>query len=66
MNEIMTTREVAAYLRLHEVTICKHAKNGTIPCIHVGRVLRFRRDAIDAWLMGASTIQMKRADENDL
>lgn len=52
MSELMTTKEVAKYLKLHEVTICKFAKVGQIPCIRIGRVFRFRKEAIDAWLGG--------------
>jgi len=35
MVEIMTTREVAKYLRLHEITICKYATEGKIPAVRV-------------------------------
>lgn len=46
-NEIMTARELAEYLRLHETTIYKLAQEGTIPGIRIGRVWRFRREAIE-------------------
>ena len=44
----MTTREVSEYLKLHEITICKYAKEGKLPAIRIGRVWRFDKDAIDA------------------
>ncbi len=50
MTEIMTTKELAKYLRLHEITICKHAAEGKIPSIRIGRVWRFDKDAIDKWI----------------
>ena len=50
MPEIMTTRELAEYLRLHEITICKHAAEGNIPAVRVGRVWRFDKEAIDKWI----------------
>ena len=31
MPEIMTTKEIARYLKLHEITVCKHAAEGKIP-----------------------------------
>ena len=50
MPEIMTTREVAEYLKLHEVTICKHAGGGAIPAKKIGHVWRFDKDVIDKWI----------------
>ena len=50
MAEIMTTKEVAKHLRLHEITICKHAKEGKIPAIRIGRVWRFDKEIIDKWI----------------
>ena len=49
MPEIMTTKEVAKYLRLHEITVCKHAAVGKMPGVRVGRVWRFDKEAIDKW-----------------
>jgi len=50
MAEIMTTKEVAKYLKLHEITICKFAKEGRIPAIRIGRVWRFDKEIIDRWI----------------
>jgi excisionase family DNA binding protein len=50
MPQIMTTKEVAKYLKLHEITICKYAVQGRIPAIRIGRVWRFDKDAIDRWI----------------
>lgn len=52
MPKIMTTKEVAKYLKLHEITICKYAAQGKIPAIRIGRVWRFDKDAIDRWISG--------------
>jgi excisionase family DNA binding protein len=54
MPEIVTTRELDKYLKLHEITVCKYAANGRIPAIRIGRVWRFDKDAIDN-LMSAGT-----------
>jgi len=43
----MTTRELSAYLKLHNITICKYASQGVIPAIRMDRVWRFDRDVID-------------------
>lgn len=50
MSEIMTTQELAAYLRLHEITICKYAAEGKIPGVRIGRVWRFDKAEIDNWI----------------
>ena len=61
MPEIMTTKELAEYLRLHQITICKFAAEGKIPAIRVGRVWRFDKEAIDKWISeGQSKIVSKR------
>lgn len=52
MAQIMTTKEVAKYLKLHEITICKLSKEGKIPSIRIGRSWRFDKDAIDKWIAG--------------
>ncbi len=33
MPEIMTTKELAKYLKLHEITVCKYAAEGKIPAL---------------------------------
>ena len=58
----MTTRELAGYLKLHEITICKYAANGQIPAIRIGRVWRFDKEAIDEWIIRS---QSQTQDTND-
>jgi excisionase family DNA binding protein len=50
MAQIMTTKELAEYLRLHQITICKLSKEGKIPSIRIGRVWRFDKEVIDDWI----------------
>jgi excisionase family DNA binding protein len=50
LAEIMTTKEMAEYLRLHQITICKLSKEGRIPSIKIGRVWRFDKGVIDKWI----------------
>lgn len=64
-QEIMTTKQVAAYLRLHEVTVCKYAAEGKIPCVKIGRVYRFRKDWIDKWISGQSNAPELPSETND-
>jgi len=52
LAQIMTTKEVAEYLKLHHITICKLCKEGKIPSIRIGKVWRFDKEVIDAWIAG--------------
>lgn len=46
-SEIMTIKEVAAYLKLKEKTAYRLAAEGTIPGFKVGGSWRFRKDEIE-------------------
>ena len=64
MPQIMTTKEIAKYLKLHEITICKYAVQGRIPSIRIGRVWRFDKDAIDKWI-GEGTVPAFKAGSKE-
>jgi len=49
-DSIMTTEEVAKYLKIPKSTVYILAQDGKIPCQKVGRHWRFRRETIDNWL----------------
>ena len=50
MAQMMTTKEMAKYLKLHAITICKLSKEGRIPAIQIGKVWRFDKEAVDEWI----------------
>ena len=50
MAQIITTRELANYLKLHQITIAKLAKKGVIPSIRIGAVWRFDKELVDEWI----------------
>lgn len=50
MNDLMTTREVAAYLRLKERKVYELVRNGAIPCTRVTGKWLFPKPMIDLWL----------------
>jgi excisionase family DNA binding protein len=50
LAQIMTTKEMAKYLKLHQITICKLSKEGKIPSIRIGSVWRFDKEVIDKWI----------------
>ena len=46
-NDLMTREQVADYLGVTKVTLSAWAKNGYLPCIHIGRGVRYyRRDVV--------------------
>jgi len=50
LPELLDVKQVAAYLRLHEVTVLSFARQGKLPGFKVGREWRFRAEDIRAWL----------------
>jgi len=54
MNELLTTQQVAEYLKLKPVSVRRKAKRGEIPSIKVGNRVRFDKQQIDTWLFNKS------------
>jgi len=61
-NPIMTTRELAAYIKLNEKTVIRMAQNGKIPGVKVGNQWRFHLAAIDRYLQ----TDLMESSDNDL
>jgi excisionase family DNA binding protein len=55
LTELLTTKEVASYLKLRPETVLRGVKKGEIPAIKVGGHFRFDRKQIDEWLQDNST-----------
>ena len=49
-TNILTVREVAAYLKITEKTAYRLAAEGKIPGFKVGGAWRFKGEEIDAWI----------------
>jgi excisionase family DNA binding protein len=49
-SEIMTTAEVAQYLKVHPRTLYKLIRQRQIPVFKLGADYRFFRDAIEKWI----------------
>ncbi len=47
---LLTAKEVAASLKLHEATVVRFARSGVLPAMKVGRAWRFRAEDIQIWL----------------
>jgi excisionase family DNA binding protein len=48
---VMTVREAADYLRVHQNTIYRMLSKGEIPAFRVGADWRFTKATIDQWLL---------------
>jgi two-component system response regulator (stage 0 sporulation protein F) len=55
LTELLTTKEVASYLKLRPETVLRGVKKGEIPAIKVGGHFRFDKKRIDEWLYNNST-----------
>ena len=51
-GELLTPEEVAALLRMRKSWVYAAARSGELPHVRLGRAVRFRRSAIDAYLTG--------------
>lgn len=49
-DQLLTTKEAAMYLRVHEQTLYAWRRDGKIPAERLGYSLRFRKTDLDAWL----------------
>lgn len=47
---LMDVERVSAYLGIPKSTVYAYSMRRKIPHYHVGKLLRFKKDAIDAWL----------------
>ena len=52
MRNILTTKELADYLKLTETTIYRYVREGKVPAYWKDGRWRFRKDQIDALLKG--------------
>ena len=56
MNEIMTIKQVAEYLKVSPRSIYKLVKDGSIPTFRIMNMWRFERSKIDLWINGKNGI----------
>ena len=49
-SPVMSVKEVGKYLQIHQSTVYRLLKKGTIPAFRVGSDWRFRKCDIDAWI----------------
>ena len=62
LDEVLTIKELSAYLKVPQSTLYKLVREGKIPGQKIGRHLRFRKEAIDRWLEGTFRDATNRQD----
>ena len=60
-NPIMTSKDVAQYLKISLTAVYRMSQEGEIPSHKVGGRRRFRRDEIDKWFAGKLTKKIKKS-----
>jgi excisionase family DNA binding protein len=50
MDRLLDAREVAALLHVPERWVREHTRSGLVPHVRLGRYVRYRGDAVVAWL----------------
>ena len=65
MIELLTTKEIAQYLRLRPETVLRKVRQGEIPAMKVGGRFRFDKEQIDAWLRHNSTLRRSGVVNDD-
>ncbi len=51
MNDrLLDAGEVAELLHVPKRWVAEHTRSGLIPCVRLGRYVRYRRDAVLAWV----------------
>jgi excisionase family DNA binding protein len=61
-NRMMTIKEVAEYLSVHEKTIYRLVKSGELPALRVGGQWRFEKKVLDAWIQGRTNNDAPQPD----
>lgn len=51
-TDVITIRELAAYLQMAGKTLYRLAAEGTVPSFKIGGAWRFRKGEIDNWILG--------------
>jgi len=59
---IMTAEDVAKYLKITPATVYRLAQRGELPGAKIGRVWRFRKEAIDNLLQEHETVQAEKSE----
>jgi|TARA_R110000796_G_scaffold102044_14_gene210928 excisionase family DNA binding protein len=57
IDQILTLKEVAEYLKLTEKTAYRLASEGKLPGFKIGGSWRFKRDDLESWIESKKSIK---------
>ena len=61
MTPLLTPQEVAALLRVSLPTVYRLARERALPCVGIGRSVRFRGEDVERYVAGKVSTQPVRA-----
>lgn len=64
-EQIMTIKEVAGYLKVHERTVYRLAAKGELPAFKVANTWRFRTADIEHWINRQTTHPANEGSQGD-
>lgn len=59
-GEVLTVAQLAEYLQLHKLTVYKYIREGKIPAVRIGRIIRIRAEDVGVFLL-TQQVQGSRA-----
>jgi len=65
VSAIMTAEDVANYLKITPATVYRLAQRGELPGAKIGRVWRFRKEAIDNLLQEQESVQPGKGEREE-
>ena len=57
MAEVLTTKEAADFLKVHEKTLCRLARQGKVPGNKIGGEWRFMKNDLVRWIQNGNSAQ---------
>lgn len=65
-KEILTAKEVAGYLKIHQLTVHKYAREGKIPAFKIGSDWRFHKKQLERWIKEKSDYNSRGKEKKTL
>jgi len=56
-NQMLTTKQLAEYLQMSQITICRLAREKKIPGIKIGKEWRFPKEMIDRFIASGGNFE---------
>jgi excisionase family DNA binding protein len=59
LDEILTLKQVAEYLKCHTGTLYRLVKHGRVPHFRIGSGFRFQKSTIDNWIRKNTSVKVR-------